>query len=54
MKAGMIIPLLHIDFSLDGYVCSMTKGPKAGITQTGKPLAMGPLTIIQETKQKTK
>lgn len=36
MKAGMIIPL-HTDFSLDGYIWSMTNGPKAGFTQTGEP-----------------
>lgn len=37
--------LSHTDFSLDGYVCSMTKGPKARITQTVEPQAVGPASL---------
>lgn len=53
MKARMIIPL-NTDFSLDGYICSMTKGPKAVSMKTGEPQATGPasLSTMKEKKQK--
>lgn len=53
MKARMIIPL-DTDFSLDGYICSMTKGPKAVSTKTGEAQATGPASVsaMKEKKQK--